>query len=173
MAFKRKIHEIRRNRLAELVAEAGSQSAFARIIGREHSYGCRLLSGDRDLGEKLAREIEFHTGRPEWWLDNYHAENQPARQPAVTPSTLVALIAEYARQHGLVKPDGTPNTARVAPALGLSQSTVSNLMTDKYGELKLSTIQRLVDATRVPFVVFPTHGMETHTTGRRLGKGAT
>ncbi len=122
---REQLHDIRRKRLAELVAEAGNQAEFARIIGRNSGYVSRLLSGDRALGEKLAREIERSTGRPAWWLDGYPAEGQPAGM-AEARSNRRKRLAELVAEAG--------NQAEFARIIGRSSGYVRRLLS---GDLAL------------------------------------
>lgn len=48
--------------LAEAVRRAGSQSAFARQIGRSQTYVHQLLRDDRPLGAELVLKAEAATG---------------------------------------------------------------------------------------------------------------
>lgn len=71
------IHEIRHQRLLELIEEAGSVSAFAKRTGRSISQVSQLKSRTRHsssgrprvVGEVLARELEAIFGKPLGWMD--------------------------------------------------------------------------------------------------------
>lgn len=67
--------EIRRERLAELVREAGSQVAVADRLGKNKNQVYQWLlpserDGARDIGHDMAREIETAFKKPRGWLDN-------------------------------------------------------------------------------------------------------
>jgi SOS-response transcriptional repressor LexA len=66
--------EIRRRNLKWLVDNRfdGIQSRFGSAIDRQSDYVSRLLSGKKQLGEKLARRIESLLQLQERWLDTEH-----------------------------------------------------------------------------------------------------
>jgi plasmid maintenance system antidote protein VapI len=70
-------HATRRRRLASLVNSArfgGSQTALAAAVGVTQSYVNRQLTGDRNIGEDLARRYEAELGLPSGWLDQQEQE---------------------------------------------------------------------------------------------------
>lgn len=77
----RRIYEIRRRRLAQLVEEYGSQAELARVLAKSNlvvlgneSYLSRMLSGKpreeggKNIGGDTAAEIERLTKKPPGWL---------------------------------------------------------------------------------------------------------
>jgi hypothetical protein len=67
-----KIQATRHANLLALVAECGTQVAFANKIGRKKEQVSPLFSGKKGIGKKLARDIETKCGRPMFWLDEDH-----------------------------------------------------------------------------------------------------
>jgi DNA-binding transcriptional regulator YdaS (Cro superfamily) len=65
--------------LAEAVRRAGSQSAFARIIGRSQTYVYQLLQSGRPLGAECVLLAEAGTGVSRFDLrpDLYQRNNAP------------------------------------------------------------------------------------------------
>jgi transcriptional regulator with XRE-family HTH domain len=55
--------------LRKLIAEYGSQAKLADAVGCTPSVISQLMTGHREVGEKLARKIESGAGRPPLWLD--------------------------------------------------------------------------------------------------------
>lgn len=75
------IWDVRQRRLRALVDKYGSQSALAKIIGREANYISRLLSRGKNrkmLQETLARDIEKTLDLPALWLDREDGAVAPA-----------------------------------------------------------------------------------------------
>ena len=63
------IQQVRLLNLRKLIAEFGSQAKLADTVGITASVISQLVTGHRDIGEKLARKIESGSGRPALWLD--------------------------------------------------------------------------------------------------------
>ena len=63
------IQKERLNNLLKLISEYGSQAKLADAVGCTPSVISQLVTGHRDIGEKLARKIESGAGRPLNWLD--------------------------------------------------------------------------------------------------------
>ena len=66
------IEDLRKRRIANLqtlVDAHDSQAAFARLYGCNESFISQILSGARNIGEVLARDIEVKFGMPCGWLD--------------------------------------------------------------------------------------------------------
>ncbi|MDA9090776.1 helix-turn-helix domain-containing protein [Porticoccaceae bacterium] len=61
---------IRVQNLRELIAEFGSQAKLADAVGCTASVISQLVTGHRDVGEKLARKIEKGASKPPLWLDS-------------------------------------------------------------------------------------------------------
>lgn len=69
------ITQVRRERLQELVLEAGSQVAVALRIGKDKNQIHQWLldpgrEGARNIGSKSARVLEAAFAKPEGWLDS-------------------------------------------------------------------------------------------------------
>lgn len=78
----------RREALKRLIDERfeGKQAEFARAINRSPSLVWQCLSGHRNIGEKLAREIESKLRLKQGWLDSDSADFNLSGQP-YTPSS--------------------------------------------------------------------------------------
>lgn len=68
------LYEIRRSRLAELLAGYPTQEEFARAIDKDKSYVSRMLyspdkKGCKRIGDKVAVQIQNSLGLPRGWLD--------------------------------------------------------------------------------------------------------
>lgn len=72
------IHDTRRTNARTLAREAGGIRRLAERIGRaENSVSAMIGAGERrNIGEKIAREIERAFGKPPGWLDRDHAAAQ-------------------------------------------------------------------------------------------------
>lgn len=66
------IEEIRRDRLAVLVAGEASQASFARKIGKDKNQVNQWLgrAGSRNMSAETAREIERKCAKPPGWMDS-------------------------------------------------------------------------------------------------------
>ncbi|WP_375581809.1 hypothetical protein ABWH88_06690 [Marinobacter adhaerens] len=78
----------RREALKRLIDERfeGKQAELARAINRSPSLVWQCLSGHRNIGEKLAREIESKLRLKQGWLDSDSADFTLSDQP-YTPGT--------------------------------------------------------------------------------------
>ncbi len=103
----RPIDQVRRQRLAALVEEAGGQSALAAKIGKDKNQIYQWLADtseaqSRNIGTRSARAVEEAMGRPEGWLDRddaLGAESQLRRpDPAILAQTQEFLDTAYAFQ---------------------------------------------------------------------------
>jgi hypothetical protein len=65
--------EFARTRLAADPSALGLEQAFAGSIEVSPSTWSMMKSA-RPIGDKLARQIEKHAGKPEGWLDEVHPE---------------------------------------------------------------------------------------------------
>lgn len=65
--------ELRRKKLADLIAEYGSQKAFGDAVGKDPAMFSQILNGTRNLGDKLTRDLEEKLGKPRGWMDAVHA----------------------------------------------------------------------------------------------------
>lgn len=66
--------ELRRTRILEQVANFKSVSAFARHYNLDAGYIRQIKTGQRNVGEKVARDLEEAIGLPLGWLDIPHGE---------------------------------------------------------------------------------------------------
>jgi hypothetical protein len=67
--------QVRRERLLELVRDAGSQVAVAERIGKNKNQVHQWLlpegqDGARNIGPRSARALEHAFGKPEFWMDS-------------------------------------------------------------------------------------------------------
>lgn len=96
------IEEIRRARLAHLVQEIGegNQSAFARRINKDRRLVSLWLAapgrpGAKQIGSKVAREIERACHKPTGWMDRSDDEaTPPAVSQSVTLDPEIMAMAE-------------------------------------------------------------------------------
>lgn len=61
--------ELRRKKLADLIAEYGSQKAFGDAVGKDPAMFSQILNGTRNLGDKLALDLEEKLEKPRGWFD--------------------------------------------------------------------------------------------------------
>jgi hypothetical protein len=78
------VAENRRRKLAEIVAEAGSQSSVAIAIGKDRNQIHQWLleptqPGARNIGSASARQIESCYGKPAGWLDQGESDITESR----------------------------------------------------------------------------------------------
>ena len=71
----------------------GLEQAFAAALQISPSMWSQIKSS-RPIGDKLARQIERHCGRPKGWLDEAHATDAPT--PAERAFLAIALAAHRA-----------------------------------------------------------------------------
>lgn len=104
------IAEIRREKLRQYIKQNyKTRAEFADAIGKSPAQVAMWFmksDGKRDIGEKLAREIETALGRPHGWMDVLH-DNEAMRVingdpmlPSVrlddkTPEELLKIIVAY------------------------------------------------------------------------------
>ena len=81
------IAEIRRARLRELASRYASQAAFARASWQSDAYISQILTGNRNMGEKVARKIERVLQLADGFLDT----------PPGAPRSLEMLISTEAQ----------------------------------------------------------------------------
>lgn len=93
------IKAVRRARLRRLIQDrfSGVNAKLAEKIERQPDYVSRLLTDKprhrRDLGEKLARDIERKVGLPLGWLDVDESDDPRAQQPLA-----IYTVAESVQQ---------------------------------------------------------------------------
>lgn len=103
----RPIDQIRRDRLQELVKEAGGQSALASRIGKDKNQVYQWLADpgeaqSRNIGTRSARAVEAAMGKPEGWMDRDaspgHVSQSWRPDPAILVQTQEFLEAAFAFQ---------------------------------------------------------------------------
>jgi transcriptional regulator with XRE-family HTH domain len=103
------IIDIRKNNLRLVIAnhsEKGTTAAFAKDLGYEPSQISQILTGQRNMGEKLAREIEKRAKLSEGYLDSDHTSdiNDKALEIAAKHGKDVrALVERYIAADPLLK----------------------------------------------------------------------
>ncbi|MBF0379376.1 MAG: LexA family transcriptional regulator [Magnetococcales bacterium] len=76
----RDISDLRREKLAQIIRQEGSQSSVARKIDTDPSYLSQIMSakGRRNVGEALARRIEERFNKQPGWMDvDPDSDNSP------------------------------------------------------------------------------------------------
>jgi hypothetical protein len=76
----KEVTEIRQLNLKKLEVYYGSQVALADILGSTPARVNHLLTGHRNIGEKVARKFELALKKPQGWMDSIHddsATNNP------------------------------------------------------------------------------------------------
>lgn len=81
------ITQVRRERLRQLVVEAGTQVAVALRIGKDKNHIHQWLlepgsKGARNIGSKSARLLEQSFGHPEGWMDTDPEAFSSVREPS-------------------------------------------------------------------------------------------
>lgn len=106
------IEEIRRNNLRRIAKDYDSSEALAARIGREPNQLSQLIgrTPTRNIGGRLARDIEKRLALPEGWLDqNYEDDLTPSPQnipPFINTDNLAELLANKGKLGALSK--GSP-----------------------------------------------------------------
>ena len=77
------ISEIRCHNTRLLVDSYGTMARFADVMGRAHAQIGHWVGKNptRNIGSKVAREIEQCTGKPRGWLDVYHVDSAEGLLP--------------------------------------------------------------------------------------------
>ncbi|AOY00119.1 S24 family peptidase [Jeongeupia sp. USM3] len=97
------IAEIRRRNLRQLIRSRfdGTAANLAQLIGRQPGYVSRLLTENEDhrrnLGEKLARDIEAQCGLPTGWLDHENDQVPPVAPATITPPPVPLIQRDLCR----------------------------------------------------------------------------
>jgi hypothetical protein len=65
--------------LGQGVSPKGLEQAFAAAVEISPSMWSQIKSS-RPIGDKLARQIEHHQGKPAHWLDQVHSDAPPTPQ---------------------------------------------------------------------------------------------
>ena len=77
-AFHKRVEEIQRRRAANIryaMAHAGGWDELGLVVGKSGAF-LRQMAGDnpqRQIGERLARQLEVELGLPLGWMDEKHA----------------------------------------------------------------------------------------------------
>ncbi|MFN7572402.1 MAG: hypothetical protein ACK5TK_13275 [Betaproteobacteria bacterium] len=74
----------------------GLDRLFAEHLAIAPSYWSQLKSGERQIGEKLARQFESLAGKPAGWLDAVQQAARAAAAPAPEPSLPVNADERFA-----------------------------------------------------------------------------
>lgn len=107
----------------DAAALRGLERRFAERVHIQPSYWSQIKSRARQIGERLARQIEAHCGKPHGWLDVSHAPVPPApvrAQPADDDERFIVelVLAYYRRDPALAK-------GRLLAVLGEALGTAS------------------------------------------------
>jgi hypothetical protein len=79
-AFIDDLQSRRRARLVLLVEAVGGQVSAVERLGKSQSQLSQLTNGKKQIGETLARDIEFAAGKPFGWLDIDESQEKPAER---------------------------------------------------------------------------------------------
>jgi len=113
-------HLRRRERLAELVKEAGGASELARLAGTPKTHLSALQAGNRGIGDDLAAKFELVMDKPAGWMDEA-AKVDPKRvslsEEAVALGQLYDTLDETGRAklHALLEIAGVGIAAPTRP----------------------------------------------------------
>lgn len=82
------VKQIRIENMEFLAGQAGSVSALARLLGisPNYLYQLRSGSGDRTMGDKMARQIEEVMGKDYGWMDQRHASDASRSETGTQPA---------------------------------------------------------------------------------------
>jgi phage repressor protein C with HTH and peptisase S24 domain len=61
--------ELRRKKLAGLITQYGSQKAFGDVVSKDPAMFSQIMNGTRNMGDRLARDIEQKLGKNTGWFD--------------------------------------------------------------------------------------------------------
>ena len=95
------VADIRREKLRQYIKENfRTRAEFAEKIGKSPAqvsmWFMKKNEGKRDIGEKLAREIEKKLGLPKYWMDQRHDEVTDGSHASVSPQ----IIPNSTNSHG-------------------------------------------------------------------------
>lgn len=86
------VHDLRKKNLKALVQQWEGPTNLAKKLGYQGpSYISQMVSGNRPITEKTARQIEDRAGLPPAWLDTVHT-NGGAGRPAVVDTRLISRV---------------------------------------------------------------------------------
>lgn len=82
------ISQIRYAKARQLIDDCGTQRVFAEIIGKSQSQVGQFAGENpvKNIGNKIAREIEQAFNKPEGWLDTADADTTTAADPVACPA---------------------------------------------------------------------------------------
>lgn len=87
------IHEIRKKNLKVLVAQWDGPTNLSKQLGyTSGSYVSQMLSGNRPITEKKARQIEAKLNLEINWLDTVHSNGTSTRPVALDTADLARII---------------------------------------------------------------------------------
>jgi hypothetical protein len=93
------ITEIRRANLARLVNQAGTQRKLAEQTDSDALHVSQMMTGRRNMGDKVARRIEAKLGLPHGWMDAPQAETPAVAEALalyrVDPSVQARLLTLF------------------------------------------------------------------------------
>lgn len=114
------IRDIRRERLAELVAENRGQSAVAEKLHKDKNQVYQWLQpadspASRNISDRSARAIEMAFGRPRGWMDSDASGPAPPSQSARLDPEIMSQALQLLRLIAEIR--GTPEI----PAINAAQ----------------------------------------------------
>lgn len=76
-----------------LAQEVGSLSALAKLAGTAQSYLSQIIGpkGQRDMGDDLARRLEFVCKKPHGWMDAPHIDDERQQKARAVYESLLRL----------------------------------------------------------------------------------
>lgn len=72
------VRDARKANFSALLASYERDVEFARATGIDPAYVSQIKSGERQVGDKIARRIESKLARPHGWMDQPHIDEAPA-----------------------------------------------------------------------------------------------
>lgn len=86
------VSEIRLQNFLNLAQQEELFNRFCERVGIQESYGSRIKSKDRPVGNTIARRVEQRLGLPEGWMDASHETAQPQTQEGPSSAGIALLI---------------------------------------------------------------------------------
>lgn len=89
------INEMRRRKLRQLIQQHGSQRLLASASGMDPSHISQIMTSKRNMGEKLAREVEKSLRLTPGWFDDgadSQANNTSAAPPVMGVVPLISWV---------------------------------------------------------------------------------
>jgi hypothetical protein len=136
--YMKPITQIRRDRLRELVAEAGTQAAVALRIGKDKNQIYQWLltpgtEGARNIGSRSAKILETAFAKPEGWMDS---------DPEAFGSMNESLATHDYRQSRAARPTAAI-LAEAVRVLDVDETVNGKYPPLKHAELLLEVCDRL------------------------------